>query len=173
MHAILFGVKRAFLSSVWITRWWLREIHPGMTAARYDMMFAIHGAPKEEEQIVKRSQGIWQSDLRRQLGVSAAVVSRMVRSLEALGWVERGVPLHDTRQRKVELTPRGRMVLLTAFREVAWFAKRLVYRALSSAHRTFGGKGMAIVNTVDTLGSLRRACRDTANLEYWYWHPDN
>jgi DNA-binding MarR family transcriptional regulator len=173
MHRIFFDLKRGFLSSVWITRKWLRDIHPGMTAARYDMMYAIHGGPTEESQFVKRSDGIWQSDLRRQLGVSAAVVSRMVRSLEALGWVERGRPLHDTRQRKVELTRRGRMVLFTAFREVAWFAKRLVFQALSSSHRRFGAKCSAIAVMTGELGVLRRACQDTAKLEYGYWHPDD
>jgi DNA-binding MarR family transcriptional regulator len=173
MHAILFGVKRAFLSSVWITRRWLREIHPGMTAARYDMMYAIAGAPREERELLKRRDGLWQSELRRQLGVSSAVVSRMVRSLEALGWVERGRPVHDTRQRSVALTPGGRRVLFTAFREVAWFAKRLVYQTLSSVYRNFGAKSTAIAEMRGKLGLLRTACEDTAKLEYWYSSPDD
>jgi hypothetical protein len=62
MHRIFFDLKRGFLSSVWITRKWLREIHPAMTAARYDMMYAIHGLPTEEGQFVKRSDGIWDPD---------------------------------------------------------------------------------------------------------------
>src|SRR5207247_2419421 len=79
MHAIMFRLKRAFHRSLAHVRPLIGEF--GLTPARFDMMKTIRDA----------SSGgfIFQSFIRRALGVSAATVSRMLKSLEELGFVVR------------------------------------------------------------------------------------
>ena len=59
MNAILFGLKRAFQASIRFTRPMVAAF--GLTAARFDMLYAIKLA----------KYGIKQSELRRTLGVTA------------------------------------------------------------------------------------------------------
>jgi DNA-binding MarR family transcriptional regulator len=79
MNANFFGLKRAFHGTLRITRASLTK--PGLTAARFDMLYAL---PRDSQRF---EQGMWQSDLRRQIGVSRPTVSRMLGSLEQLGLV--------------------------------------------------------------------------------------
>ena len=175
MNAVLFGAKRVFLSSVAVTRRVLRAIAPGMTAARYDMMYAIAWAPRRGE-FCESERGIRQSDVRRALGVSAPVVSRMVRSLVELGWVKRFPRSHgaDKRQRWLGLTKEGAAQMRAAFRMAGRFVKRLVYRAL--CHHGLGRRVPRFIAMGEMEGRLnwvRSACGDTATLWYWWPSPDD
>lgn len=174
MNTIFFHAKRLFLSSVGITRKRLRAIHPGMTAARYDMMFAIQGSPARLRDFFG-SRTITQSKVRRMLGVAAPVVSRMVRSLVELGWVARSRPLvGDTRQRELRVTRRGRAQLRAAFQQVAKFARRLVYRVLrGDRHWKSAPQFLVMAEMELPFYRLRWACKDRAKLRYPYPHPDN
>ena len=94
MHAILFGIKRAFRTSVQVLFGLLEEFE--LTPARYDLLFIV------------REHGIrWMSDVRRRLGVTAATVSRMVDSLVERGIVTVRRPPEDRRQLEIVLTPKG------------------------------------------------------------------
>src|SRR4029077_5764769 len=97
MHAIVFGTKRAFHGALRVTRKPLLSL--GLTAARFDLLSALRTrAPVE----TACGAMVLQSELRR-------MVSRMLRSLEALGLVTRSRPQYvDRRQRVVSLTERGR-----------------------------------------------------------------
>ena len=106
MHAQFFGIKRAFHGTLRIMRRPL--LCEGLTAARFDMMWAIYKTP------MCRSR---QSEVRRMLGVTAPTVSRMVKSLVALGYVRQDRDLEDGRERLLVLTRRG-------FERV-WIAARL------------------------------------------------
>src|SRR5258708_18459794 len=90
MHALTFALKRAHHSFLAITR---RDFDGcGLTAARFDLLYVVKG----------KSAGpslIRQSDLRRALGVTAPTVSRMVKSLVALGFVSAKRAADDARQR--------------------------------------------------------------------------
>ena len=108
MHAIFFGLKRAFHSTLRVTRRMLTRL--GLTAARFDMLFAL---PHEGRRI---GDGMWQSELRRQLGVSRPTVSRMLASLEELGLVLRRPESKDRRQVFVALTEAGRALIRDAER---------------------------------------------------------
>ena len=101
MHAIAFGTKRAFHGFLRVTRKPLAAV--GLTAARFDMMCAIW-KPTEIGDDLDDFEEISQRELRDALGVSASVVSRMVRALEALGWVVRERMYGDRRQWSIELT---------------------------------------------------------------------
>ncbi|HTQ45353.1 MAG TPA: MarR family transcriptional regulator, partial [Polyangiaceae bacterium] len=56
----------------------------GLTAARFDLLSALLTARGD-----RRSWRVQQSDLRKTLGVTAPVVTRMLKALEAIGLVER------------------------------------------------------------------------------------
>jgi DNA-binding MarR family transcriptional regulator len=97
MHALFFGLKRAYQAPLNVFNRRLRAV--SLTCARYDLLYAL------------RSRiGRLQSELWRTLGVTRPVVCRMLKALEAMGFVRRRVA-EDRRQRFVELTPKGRALL--------------------------------------------------------------
>src|ERR1700712_4571942 len=86
MPPIFFSLKRTHHRALAYSR---KFTNPnGLTPARFDMMYAIDQ---------HRDSLLWQSDLRRLLGVTAATISRMVRSLEDLGYVTRTPNDYDHR----------------------------------------------------------------------------
>jgi DNA-binding MarR family transcriptional regulator len=99
MDGTFFGLKRAFHGTLRLGRKPLRE--HGLTAARFDLLFALTDEGRA------RRAAMYQSTLRRILGVSRATVSRMMISLEELGLVERRKSETDRRQLEVELSPWG------------------------------------------------------------------
>ena len=99
MLALVFSLKRAFHKSNAVTRSMLSGF--GLTGSRFDMLYVIW---------MERRRWIFQSDLRRALGVSAATVSRMLKSLKELGLVQSLPRLHGDRDpvaRKLTLSPLG------------------------------------------------------------------
>ena len=130
MHAIFFATKRAFHGGLRITRPRFQSVARGMTGARFDMMYALTRSIPGPHKF-SNARYVLQSDLRKILGVTAPVVSRMLRSLEALGWVTRERCLHgDRRQRKVSLTKEGLKYFRKAHKRVSRFCARVVTRAL-------------------------------------------
>jgi DNA-binding MarR family transcriptional regulator len=184
MHELLFSAKRVAHGAVRITRRKLRRVSPGMTAARFDMMYAIGGTGRRRSRQFVRGN-LEQRELRHRLGVSAQVVSRMLRSLEELGWVHRrrrrptadrcrGRVLGDARQVEVELTESGLHSLRRAFRAVHLFLERRVYRAICwGKHRESGERFRNTEMLESYLRSLRRYCKDRARLYFPWGHPDD
>ena len=164
MHSLFFGMKRAFQSTLRITRKALTRM--GLTAARFDMLYAV---------LQSYDRRIRQSDLRRTLGVTAPTVSRMLASLEKLGFVRRERPHYDTRQRIVILTPAGRKRIRRARRK--FISTGWVKLAVDSALAPDRWFDFAhCLERADTFESLldgcRREYRDTGSLHY-RWHPDD
>jgi DNA-binding MarR family transcriptional regulator len=161
MNAIVFGAKRVFHGVLKMTRKRLQAVSPGMTAARLDMMYLLaggcEGRRKPESFCAEKTL---QCVLRHELGVSATVVARMLRSLERLGWVTRYRWERDLRQRVVALTPEGLECLRRAFKQVVPFARRLVYRAVCfGKRRPSSARWRAIERLNAYLRSLREHCR--------------
>jgi DNA-binding MarR family transcriptional regulator len=127
MHALNFRLKRAFQSTLRIARPALRPF--GLTPARFDLLYAIQG--ENHSRKLRDPPSMWQSALRRALGVTAPTVSRMLRSLEELGLVRRWRDFNDTRQRVVELTRDGYALLLATMEEL--MGSGLVDLAVTSA----------------------------------------
>jgi DNA-binding MarR family transcriptional regulator len=173
MNAIFFASKRVFHGALRVTRSSLQSVAPGLTAARFDMMYALTyecgGHHKFERQTVLQS-GLW-----RTLGVTPPVVARMLRSIEALGWVTRRRPLYgDQRQREVTLTDSGVACFRTAYKLLFRFAERIVYRAICwGKHRDRDARFVHMSTLEEYLDSLRGYCRDTARLYYRWGHPDD
>jgi len=125
MHPVFFGLKRAYYASLGLTRRTLRKM--GLTAARMDLLYLIHQKGKYPSV---------QCDLWRTLGVCPSVVSRMLKRLEAIGYVRREVVPGNTRHRYVELTTKGRATILRAIRQfIGWGYAELVLRSVLEPHR--------------------------------------
>jgi DNA-binding MarR family transcriptional regulator len=172
MNAIFFGAKRVFHGAVRVTRTSLHGVAPGLTAARFDMMYALTydiGHNKRERGRVLQS-GLW-----RRLGVTAPVVSRMLRSLEALGWVvRRRLSKGDQRQREVTLTDAGLACVRTAYKLLFRVTASIVYHAICwGKHRDASARLIHMDTLEGYLRSLRTYCRDTARLYYPWGHPDD
>jgi DNA-binding MarR family transcriptional regulator len=164
MHAVVFGLKRAFHSTLRLTRKTLGKI--GLTAARFDLLFALHSRGKP---------GALQSELRRTLGVCASVVSRMLKALELLGYVKRERDRADARQRLVTLTNRGRGRIQRGIRQfISWgYVQLALESVLAPKAPPDSGEAFAAVQTAEgLLDSLRAGFGDSADL-FYRWHPDD
>jgi DNA-binding MarR family transcriptional regulator len=167
MNAIFFASKRAFHGVLRVTRRPLRSL--GLTAARFDLMFALL-----RRDTARVGGSTRQSDLRRTLGVTASVVSRMLRSLEALGWVRRTRPHSDRRQRDVTLTDPGRGRIRTAYKTLFRAAQRLVQQAICfGLHCDRNARFWHMATLEQYLDGMRLHYGDTASLYYPWGHPDD
>jgi DNA-binding MarR family transcriptional regulator len=168
MNANFFGLKRAFHGTLRITRPSLTKL--GLTAARFDLLYAL---PQDGQRF---EQGMRQSDLRRQIGVSRPTVSRMLASLEQLGLVRRQRFAYR-RQRVVALTRRGLGLVRKAaslFISRGW-AQLALDTALGQPGDRWCDDFQCLVH-METLQALlnkiRAAVGDFARL-YYPWHPDD
>src|SRR5579883_64333 len=169
MNAIAFGTKRAFHGFLRVTRKPFASM--GLTAARFDMMSALWGGPRVGPQRYPTRQ----SDLRRMLGVSAPVVSRMVRALEALGWVKRErEECGDRRQILVTLTTAGEECIRTARQMLLRAVRRIVYEVICfGGHRVWRERFEHMDRLEGYLKALRNDFGDVATLYYPWGHPDD
>ena len=164
MHRNLYGLKRAFQSTLRLTRPILTKM--GLTAARYDLLYALW----------HRRVPMWQAYLRRVLGVTRATVSRMLGSLEELGYVARKPDPYDRRGKLVELTALGRERITFAHRRLV--RSRWLQLAIDSAmgvegqeERWYEGPCFKMMAQLDNLlNTLRRGFYDLGSLEY-PWPP--
>jgi DNA-binding MarR family transcriptional regulator len=168
MNAIYFSSKRAFHGILRVTRRPLRSL--GLTAARFDMLYALMYGGADS-----MWNGTRQSELRRSLGVSASVVSRMLTSLEKLGWVTRTRlgQGQDRRQRWVRLTASGLRHIAMAFKMLRRASWRLVHEAICyGKHRDDSVRLVHTEQLESYLHEMRRQYGDTATL-HCPWHPDD
>jgi DNA-binding MarR family transcriptional regulator len=130
----------------------------GITPARYTMLYAIF---RRGMDLGAKRRVMDQSDLRRSLGVTAPSVSVMVRSLEALGLVERRKWLaNDRRQIMVILT-------LKAMRLLRRIDRRIIRPGvLWIAARTLLGGADKLGAILWWLEKLRAGLRDSARFAY-------
>jgi DNA-binding MarR family transcriptional regulator len=96
MHRIFFSIKRAHLRIVEVSRKMVEKFE--ITPARFDMMRIV---------MLHEPDGLTQKKICALLGVSGATVSRMLKSLEVLGFVRRTPWRHDRRYLVVSLTKLG------------------------------------------------------------------
>lgn len=106
MNTICFGLKRAYYASLLGSRA-LTKRFSGLTPARFDALYLLR------DDGLKTQSSMWHS-----LGVSRATISKMLHSLEALGWIQRSRGYPDTRQRVVWLTQKGKQLLQRAIRTI-------------------------------------------------------
>ncbi len=169
VNAITCGTKRAFQGFLRVTRKQLAEM--GLTAARFDLLSVLVSCKPGEF----AAAGVRQSEIRRMLGVTAPVVTRMVRALVGLGLVERWrEQFGDRRQVRVGLTRAGEKCIRKARRVMLPVVSRMVYRAICCGrHRSFNARFLHMATLEDYMDSLRRRFRDRARLYYPWGHPDD
>jgi DNA-binding MarR family transcriptional regulator len=162
MNQIFFGLKRAHHGVLRITRSALAKL--GLTAARFDLLYVVH-----------RQQDVTQRELRGELGVSTATVSRMLKSLEAIGLLRRQRADWDRRQRLVRLTEAGGRCIRSAIRHfIKWGAAQLIVdSALCPETWTDDAACLTAMDAFDGyLSNIREAYGDVAAL-YYRWDPDD
>ena len=164
MNAIFFGCKRAFHGCLRVARQLLSGFD--LTPARFDMLTAV-GQDKNE--------GCTQRELRTRLGVSAATISRMLRSLEELGLVsgqrhEQG----DRRTRWLKLTSKGLSCIRRATRRIvnSGAAQFAVDSALTKGHFDESPCLQEMDRAETIFDLLRQGFGDFATL-YYSWNPDD
>jgi DNA-binding MarR family transcriptional regulator len=169
VNAITFGAKRAFHGFLRVTRKQLVEM--GLTAARFDFLSVLVKCRPGEF----CADGVRQSEIRRMLGVTAPVVTRMVRALEGLGLVKRWRELDgDRRQVRVWLTEAGERCILEAHEVMLPAVSRVVYRAICFGKHRNGDARFRHMDALESyLSGLRRRFGDTAGLYYPWGHPDD
>ncbi len=161
MHSILFGMKRAFQSSLGLSRRLMRPF--GLTPARFDLLFALHPGSYMK-----------QSELRKILGVSRATTSRMLRSLELLDLVTREVAYRNKRERIVSLTKKGLTIIQRAVRELMDRGPAdLIAEGCSSWSREPDLIFSNMCRFDSHLRWVRDTFGDTARLAFYPWHPDD
>jgi DNA-binding MarR family transcriptional regulator len=168
MHAIFFGLKRAWHGCLRITRRVLADL--GLTAARFDLLYVLSRDSTTQRQ------------LRLTLGVNRTTISRMLGSLEILGLVAREQSYGDRRTRIVRLTEQGCRCIRIAIRHLieSGQAQLAVDTAIAGAPYRHPGDSwnddMACLESTEILESFLRGMResygDTAGL-YYPWHPDD
>ena len=168
MHQIAFATKRAFHGFLRTTRK-LFAAH-GLTPARFDLLYALAGGGPIEPY----SAAGYQSTLRRRLGVTAPVVSRMLGALERLGWIRRETDHRDRRQRIVRLTAEGWARLSVVRRVALRSVERLVTAAICFRDpRDPDERLWNMAQLEGYLNVLRRDFGDRATLYFPWGHPDD
>ena len=155
----MFRLKRAFHRS-------LAHVRPligafGLTPARFDMMKAIRDASFPDG-------FIFQSWIRRALGVTAATVSRMLKSLEEIGFVVRKEYSCDKRERLVGLTEEGRRRFDAAVSElIVSGAMDLSFAGAVTSTPDWPEREEQAAQALERIDSVREAFRDVAD-DYLY-----
>jgi DNA-binding MarR family transcriptional regulator len=185
MNSTFFALKRAHQSTLNLTRRTLRAL--GLTAARFDMLYVLMRSREcravVPEDTLRFNPGYRQTRLVRKLGVSRATVSRMLASLEELGFVVRRRCDSDRRQLRILLTELGRSMIRTAdevLRRSGW--AQLTVDSVLGAHsmdfladqpnRWFDAEYcLNEMNALETfLAKIRQGFLDRATLAY-RWRP--
>ena len=163
MNAIFFRAKRAFHATLHLTRKLLAA--EGITAARFDMLKALEDPT---------GQGFRQSDLRDLLGVTAPTISRMLRSLEKLGWIVRERMARDRRRLIVRVTVAGhRLFRRISKRVIESGAIQLAVDCALAGPNVDEGDCLEWVETAEiALLDIEAAFHRRAYLSY-PWHPDD
>jgi DNA-binding MarR family transcriptional regulator len=166
MHAAMFGLKRGYWGSLKPTRRRLTKMR--LTAARFDLLYTLLDFRRPARQRF----------LVRKLGVTPPVVSRMLKSLRVLGYVERKRDSGDGRSWRISLTPCGRAKIRHAVRVFIKRGRveRLVERGLCpgfSRGRDRENEAFLRMELLEwLLDCVRKGFRAGGTL-YYRWHPED
>jgi DNA-binding MarR family transcriptional regulator len=160
MHFMAFAFKRAHYTSLRLGRKYAARF--GLTPARFDMLYAI-----------RRDKNRSQAFLARTLGVAGVTVSRMLRKLEALGFVHRsafGWP--DRRAKRVRLTNLGRRHLQLVLRKLKRRSMQFAFMRAIFCQKGFS-RFLALDDFHSLVSRINERLGDRASLRYPTWHPDD
>ena len=140
-----------------------------ITAGRVDMLHAISKEPwpqlQEQRVLVKK------------LGCVRSVVSRMLKAMEKLGWVQREKATYDRRMWLVSLTKKGARMLDRVMRSYvnSGVVAVWMYKALAGDRwRQKGVRHECVMFCEDKVSWLRTVVRGGGTVELWpFGHPDS
>jgi DNA-binding MarR family transcriptional regulator len=150
MHEVFFGIKRAHLEVVWRLTGPLIE-RSGLTPVRFDLMRIVE---------LKKAYGVGQEALQWFLGVSKPTVSRMLKSLEELGWVRRVCHERDRRRRVVHITESGTKAVEMALAATVGNREAERHVARVATGETAGRKRVSNDDTATTIGAAASSVDD-------------
>ena len=159
MHQISFELKRGHLKTVAWGEAALRGRVPNMTAARFDLLYLLRQRAISYGDGALTT-GILQRELWQRLDLDKSTISKMLRRLEAMGWVYRTRPTNprDWRTKKVFVTQLGLRRIAKAMRIM--FRQRLMpayFERIVKEHRRW-----RIRHPVKSLCHLRETIHDVA-----------
>jgi DNA-binding MarR family transcriptional regulator len=167
MHNIFFVAKRAHWGMQNTMRKPLKKKF-NITAARVDMLHVIAKDEWPEQREQRR--------LVTMLGCVRSVVSRMLKAMEALGWVSREKADYDRRLKLVSLTKLGRRMLDRVQRSYirSGLAAVWTYKALAGhSWRKKGRRFECVLWNEAYLQWMREGFRGGGRIElYPFGHPD-
>lgn len=165
MHQLFFQFKRSYWGIQNTLRRPLTKMANGITAARMDMFYALEKSAQPREQRL----------LAEKLGVVKSVVSRMLRSMERLGWIQRHKAEYDRRMWLVTVTEAGRQVFESVF---AMFVKshamaRCVFEALMGRRWKMRDERLWRLMVLDgNVQQIRDWFGGGGTIYYPWGHPD-
>ena len=168
MHHLFFQVKRSYWGIQNTLRRPLKKIARGITPARVDMLYALERSPWK--------RGREQRLLPEKLGVVKSVVSRMLQSMEDLGWIRRERAPYDRRRWIVAVTDAGKEVLRRVFARFvkSRLASTWVFQALmGESWKKRTERLSALILLDDCLQRIRDWFRGGGTLYYPWGHPDD
>jgi DNA-binding MarR family transcriptional regulator len=161
MHPVVFGIKRAYLTSTNFLRRQLRR-HFGLTQARFDILYLVHEGHEA------------QMEVRRLLGVTSSTISEALQTLERLGLVTRHPHHTDGRARRIALTAEGRKRTAACIEQ--WVTHRAGLRMVRNIFDWKSDPAEAFHRIEDCVGYLcwiQRWFSGSALYLYPEWHPDD
>ncbi len=146
---MFFQIKRVHLSLLAVSRLLLTDME--LTPARFDMMRIIE----------LHEDGVAQQKIMDLLGVSGATVSRMLKSLEELGFVERQRMPQDRRRVLVKTTRLGskRVTDASFYLIQSLVSHRLAWRTMAFLPTDAGPK---LTQLETTLNGMRKILGDAS-----------
>jgi DNA-binding MarR family transcriptional regulator len=150
MHYLSLEMKRAHWAAVGVARSIAAEFW--LTPARFDLLYVVR----------RFGGGSGQNAIARQLGVSGATVSRMLRSLEELGFVRRVRMSFDLRRKVIRLSSWAEEFIDRAIRA---FVDGKVMHRIYQAMRDLGSKAIRAAKGAKTNAEARRAYEDARRKE--------
>ena len=160
MHPIFQSFKRSYWSSMRFSRAWMGiyTLDYRITPARLDMLLIIG----------RDRAGVAQNVLRRTLDVCDSVVSRMLDSLQELGYVVRSRCPDDRRVNWLHLTETGHRILeeMTKFLLHGGVTEHLVREILSAKPADEAISQRTLARTRRFLRHVRRRLLDRSTMVY-------
>ncbi len=164
MHSLSFQLKRAHHRVVALGKRVLRKF--ALTPARFDLLYIVYQRWMFQKRLYDAPA---QTDLCRILGVTAATVSKMLRSLEERGIVKRFRSTVDRRTKQVALTDEGLELFRDAFEHV-FETPRLDVAYQSAFGAPSARVELTVIRIKKGIRTIATAFGDTSSLSYdWIW----
>jgi DNA-binding MarR family transcriptional regulator len=171
MHSVTFQIKRAHLRAVAFGKGVIERRVKNMTPARFDLMYAIRTYRVQGARPIGTT--LEQNTLCKRLGLHSSTVSKLIKRLVQLGWLENLGRGGDRRTNVIALTEKGIRSIVKAMRIVFRMRTHLLhfenlFRKLDCSQH--------VLEAIDEFwcktDAIARSFGDTSELQYDFGYPD-